>query len=127
MFGFNKKKKEEQKKHRGLDKIVMGMILGGAIGSVLGIGLAPKKGSDTRKLISKKASELYNDAKDAVTDAAEKVSEAVTDAAEKVSDKAHQMIDNATHKEEAPKEEPKKEEKKALSARDKIKEIPDEQ
>lgn len=67
MFGFNKKKKEnKEKKQGGLDKILLGIVLGGAIGSVLGIGLAPKKGSDTRKLISKKANQFYKDAKEAV-------------------------------------------------------------
>ena len=61
MFGFNKKKKENKpaKKQSGLDKILMGMVVGGAIGSVIGVGLAPKKGSETRKEVSKKAGKLF--------------------------------------------------------------------
>jgi gas vesicle protein len=53
MFGFGKKKKkkeeedseldESKKKSTNTDKIVMGAILGVAIGSVISMSLAPKK------------------------------------------------------------------------------------
>lgn len=39
----------EKKKHRIFDKILMGAVIGGAIGSVLGASIAPKKGSETRQ------------------------------------------------------------------------------
>lgn len=35
-----------------LDKIFMGAVIGGAIGSVLGASIAPKKGKETRRDIS---------------------------------------------------------------------------
>jgi hypothetical protein len=74
MFGFGKKKKQEpQKKQSSLDKILMGMVVGGAIGSVLGVGLAPKKGTDTRKQIGKKAGKLFESAKEIVSETASKV------------------------------------------------------
>lgn len=73
MFGFGKKKKQEQKKQSSLDKILMGVVVGGAIGSVLGVGLAPKKGSDTRKQIGKRASKLFESAKEIVSETAIKV------------------------------------------------------
>lgn len=78
MFGFGKKKKEQTKpqqpkKQSNLDKILMGVVLGGAIGSVLGVGLAPKKGADTRKDISKQANKIFKGAKDAVNDTASKL------------------------------------------------------
>lgn len=66
MFGFNKKKKETNKKESRLDKVLMGVIVGGAIGSVLGIGFAPKKGSDTRKDIGKQANKILKNAKEVV-------------------------------------------------------------
>jgi gas vesicle protein len=62
MFGFNKKKKEE-KKQGHVEKILMGMIVGGAIGSVLGVSLAPKKGSETRKEIGKETNKVVHGAK----------------------------------------------------------------
>jgi len=115
MFGFNKKKEQKPKtKHTGIDKILMGMILGGAIGSVIGIGLAPKKGSETRKLISKKANQLFNDAKDAVSEVAEKIT-----------DKAHHLVDptpEVQKTEKIPLEKPKG----IVSAREKVKSFPEE-
>lgn len=62
MFGFNKKKKDAKpaRKQSSLDKILMGVIVGGAIGSVLGVGLATKKGSDTRKEVGKKAGKVFS-------------------------------------------------------------------
>lgn len=60
MFGFRKKK--EQKKQGQLDKILMGVIVGGAIGSVVGVGLAPKKGSETRREVGKKTGRLLQKA-----------------------------------------------------------------
>ncbi|MCC6643457.1 YtxH domain-containing protein [Candidatus Peregrinibacteria bacterium] len=78
MFGFNKKKKEkkeEKKKKQGhLDKILMGLIVGGAIGSVLGVGFAPKKGSDTRKDLSKQANKILQSARTVMNEAGEKKS-----------------------------------------------------
>lgn len=74
MFGFGKKKKQEpKKKQSSLDKILMGMVVGGAIGSVLGIGLAPKKGADTRKQIGKQAGKLFESAKEIVSETASKL------------------------------------------------------
>ena len=46
-FKKTKLKKEEEKESSTLDRIVMGIIIGGAIGSALGLGLAPDEGSKT--------------------------------------------------------------------------------
>jgi gas vesicle protein len=45
------------KKKKGTiwDKILMGAVIGGAIGSVLGASIAPNKGEDTRKEIKETA------------------------------------------------------------------------
>ncbi len=48
----------KDKKKRMLDKVVMGAVIGGAIGSVLGASIAPKEGKETRediKDVAKKA------------------------------------------------------------------------
>lgn len=51
---------EENKKRRGVfDKLILGAIIGGAIGSVLGLTLAPKKGKDTRKFLKQKGTEIH--------------------------------------------------------------------
>ncbi|MBI5754740.1 YtxH domain-containing protein [Candidatus Peregrinibacteria bacterium] len=58
---WNKKKSENcEKKNtliRALDKIMMGIVIGGAIGSVIGMAVAPKKGKETRELLKKKIME----------------------------------------------------------------------
>jgi gas vesicle protein len=60
MFGFGKKKKREEtgKKHSKIDKLIMGAIVGGAVGSVIGMSIAPKKGSDTRGILAQKGKDL---------------------------------------------------------------------
>ncbi|MFC1599656.1 YtxH domain-containing protein [Patescibacteria group bacterium] len=55
MFG----KKKKKKKKGMMDKVVMGAIVGGAIGSVVGMTVAPKKGEETRKYLKDKGSEVY--------------------------------------------------------------------
>jgi gas vesicle protein len=51
---FGRKKKEEAKKKGTMDKLVMGAIIGTAIGSVIGMTVAPKKGEATRQYIKDK-------------------------------------------------------------------------
>lgn len=46
-----------------LDKLVMGVIIGGAIGSVLGMAFAPRKGKETRRFLKEKGKELAESAK----------------------------------------------------------------
>lgn len=55
---------EDKKITKKLDRLVMGVILGGAIGSVLGLTLAPRKGKETREIIKKKSQELYEKGKE---------------------------------------------------------------
>jgi len=52
-------KKLQKKKRKGVvDKLVMGAIVGGAIGSVVGLTVAPKKGEETRKYLREKGKEV---------------------------------------------------------------------
>lgn len=44
---------------KGVFKILTGVVVGGAIGSILGLTLAPKKGSETRQVIKDKSMELF--------------------------------------------------------------------
>lgn len=79
MFGFGKKKQQAKpqqpakKKQSSLDKIILGAVVGGAIGSVLGVGLAPKRGVDTRRDIGKQAGKLFKTVSGAARDAGKKL------------------------------------------------------
>lgn len=64
MFGFHKKKQESEKKKSKIDKLVMGAIVGGAIGSIVGMSIAPKKGKETRQLIAQKSKDIYDKGKE---------------------------------------------------------------
>lgn len=78
MFGFGKKKKQQEqpeegqnalvpvepKKKKGIDKLVMGAIIGVAVGSVVGMAVAPQKGKETRKFISEKGKEALEKGKE---------------------------------------------------------------
>lgn len=52
-----------------IDKLVMGVILGGAIGSVLGLTLAPRKGKETREILKKKGEEFIRDHRETIAGA----------------------------------------------------------
>ncbi len=44
---------------RKVFKILTGVIVGSAIGSILGLTLAPKKGSETRKFLKDKSMDVF--------------------------------------------------------------------
>ncbi|MFH1284794.1 MAG: hypothetical protein ABIH78_04385 [Candidatus Peregrinibacteria bacterium] len=45
--------KDKKRKIRMIEKLLMGAVIGGAIGSVVGATIAPKKGKETRAGIFK--------------------------------------------------------------------------
>ncbi|MEK7528802.1 MAG: YtxH domain-containing protein [Patescibacteria group bacterium] len=51
---------EKKEKSSTVDRLVMGVIIGGAIGSVVGMAFAPLKGKDTRKIIHEKGKEYID-------------------------------------------------------------------
>ena len=61
MFGRHKKREAEEKST--IDKIVMGAIIGTAIGSVIGLTVAPKKGEETRQVIKDGVGKNVNELK----------------------------------------------------------------
>ena len=56
-------------------KLITGVLAGAAAGAILGVLLAPDKGTETRKKIAKKG----NDFTDSVKDGIDKLSESITD------------------------------------------------
>ncbi|MBN2307106.1 YtxH domain-containing protein [Candidatus Peregrinibacteria bacterium] len=50
---------KNKKVGRGILKFLTGVIVGGAIGSILGLTLAPQAGKDTRKAIRDRSLEMF--------------------------------------------------------------------
>lgn len=48
---------------KGLARLFMGFIVGGAIGSILGLTLAPKKGKESREYLRQKSMEMFLEGK----------------------------------------------------------------
>jgi len=85
-------------------KLAKGILLGAAVGAVLGILFAPDKGSATRGKISKKTGDLkdavkdkYSEFVDAVAAKFEKVKGESEDLAQKGKDKAANMKAEVKH------------------------------
>ena len=55
------KKLQKSKKKGIVDKLIMGAIVGGAIGSVVGLTVAPKKGEETRKYLKEKGKQINDE------------------------------------------------------------------
>lgn len=60
---------EDKKIGKQIDKLIMGIILGGAIGSVLGLTFAPRKGKETREILKQKGQEFIRDHKETIQSA----------------------------------------------------------
>ncbi len=43
-----------------IDRLLLGVVVGGAVGSILGITLAPKSGKETRELVGNRSRETWN-------------------------------------------------------------------
>ena len=60
----NIEKKGIKKVKGRLDKILLGVVVGGAVGSILGVTLAPKSGKETRKIIGQKGKNTWKKVSD---------------------------------------------------------------
>ncbi len=82
-------------------KILLGALAGVAVGAVLGILLAPDKGSVTRKKIMGKADDLGDDIKEKITDSIKNISEDfqnVTDKTKDLVEKGKSKIEHGYNK-----------------------------
>lgn len=79
---FKKKDKvliETPEKKKGRFSLITGIVVGGAVGSVISLLFAPDKGVQTRKKVSKKGKELYAKGKTKAELFLEKYNKAVKD------------------------------------------------
>lgn len=59
---MNEEKKSSgklKKIRKKVDKVLLGFIVGGAVGLILGMTFAPKSGKETRKIIGEKSRETW--------------------------------------------------------------------
>ncbi|MBE7706334.1 MAG: YtxH domain-containing protein [Cyanobacteria bacterium SIG30] len=79
-----------------IGKFVTGFVIGGAVGAVIGILLAPQSGEETREIIGENAKIAYKKAQDTVKDIQEKADDAVGEIKQKgdeIISKIQGMID----------------------------------
>ena len=79
-------------------KIVTGVLLGLAVGAVLGVLFAPDKGSETRKKISRGFQDKLEEGKDALNDLRDRAMDKAEDLKNKALSKAEDLKDKAYSK-----------------------------
>ena len=67
-------------------KFLAGFLIGGAVGAIAGILLAPKSGEETRADIAKTSKELYSKAENSVKDIQAKADDVISDIQQKGED-----------------------------------------
>ena len=75
-------------------KLLTGVIVGATAGAILGILLAPDKGSETRKKIAQKGNDLKGSVKDSIS----KLGDTISDKYESIKSDAKDMIDKGKEK-----------------------------
>jgi gas vesicle protein len=79
-------------------KVLLGVLAGIAVGAVAGILLAPDKGSDTRKKLTKKSNDYVDELKNKFSEFIESITETITDQAETAMDEAEELVKNGKSK-----------------------------
>ena len=75
-------------------KVLLGVVAGLAAGALLGVLFAPEKGSDTRRMISRKGEDLADEFKEKF----DEFLETITEKFEKVKDDVSEFADRKTGK-----------------------------
>ena len=81
-------------------KFLAGFIVGGAVGALAGLLLAPQSGEDTREMIAKTSTELYDKTEDSLKEIKEKAEDVVEDL-QKKGDELIAKVQSMLNKEEA--------------------------
>ena len=80
-------------------RFMAGVLVGGAVGAVLGVLYAPKSGEETREMIAETSKDLYDKAQDSVSELQEKANEVMSNLQEK-GDELVEKIQNLVKKAE---------------------------
>lgn len=88
-----------------LDKIFMGAIIGGAIGSVLGMSVAPKKGKETRQFLKRKTLDIIEKAEKMLRKNEPNVEEEIKNLATKARQRGDKIFNFLSHEEQKQAEE----------------------
>ena len=81
-------------------KFLAGFIVGGAVGAIAGLLLAPQSGEETREMIAKTSSDLYDKTEDSLKEIKEKA-EVVVEDLQKKGDELVSKIQGMLKKDEA--------------------------
>ena len=80
-------------------KFFAGFLIGGAVGAIAGLLLAPQSGEETRDMIAQKSSDLYDKTEDSLKEIKEKA-EVVVEDLQKKGDELISKIQGMLKKEE---------------------------
>jgi len=81
-------------------KFFAGFLIGGAVGAIAGLLLAPQSGEETRDMIAQKSSDLYDKTEDSLKEIKDKA-EVVVEDIQKKGDELISKIQGMLKKEEA--------------------------
>ena len=81
-------------------KFLAGFIVGGAVGALAGLLLAPKSGEETREMLARTSSEIYDKTEDSLKEIKEKA-EVVVEDLQKKGDELIAKVQSMLKKEEA--------------------------
>jgi gas vesicle protein len=80
-------------------KFILGTLVGGALGAVLGLLLAPRSGQETRQLIKDEFSHRYNDSVDAVKEKADAVKARIREEANHLEEAGRKVVNKISQRE----------------------------
>lgn len=80
-------------------KFILGTLVGGALGAVFGLLLAPRSGQETRQLIKDEFSHRYHDSVDAVKEKADAVKTRIREEANHLEEAGRKVVNNMSQRE----------------------------